>query len=339
MQTRDYMVREGREFKLSRIDPREKAGLEKQEAKEVLMPANIAALAKLQEQLYVANDWALLVVIQAMDTAGKDGLIKHVMSGLNPQGTQVTSFKAPSSEDLDHDYLWRINKALPRRGNIGIFNRSHYEEVAVARVHDLVEKQQIPQELVTDEIWNQRYHQIRGWENYLFNNGIKVVKFFLQISPEEQRERLLDRIWQPDKRWKFSAGDIEERQYWNEYQHVYEIMLQETSTKMNPWYVIPSDRKWFSRYLVSEILRETMEELKLEPPVQSRQEEELMLKGRRILLNEPGAQPYIPEHIRAAGKKAEKAYFERYPNGAGEELLQGGQDSVEVPFTRVEDLL
>lgn len=339
MQTKDYMVTEGKDFKLSDIDPRDKGGLNKTETREMLMPANIAVLADLQEKLFVANDWAILVVIQAMDTAGKDGLIKHVMTGLNPQGTQVTSFKAPTSEDLDHDYLWRINKALPRRGNIGIFNRSHYEEVAIARVHDLVAKQQIPKELVTDEIWEQRYRQISGWEKYLFKNGIKVVKLFLHISPEEQRERLLDRIWRADKRWKFSAGDIEERQYWNEYQHAYELMLQKTSTKLNPWYVIPSDRKWFSRYLVSKILRETMEDLNLQLPVLSEQEEELMLRGRRILLNEPGALPYVPEHIRDAGREAEQAYLERFPKGAYEELLQADPNSVDVPFTAVKDLL
>ena len=321
MKTRDYLVAQG-EFSLKSIDTRDKAGLKKKEAKGKLMPANIERLAELQERLYAENKWAVLVVIQAMDTAGKDGLIKHVMTGLNPQGTQVTAFKVPTSEELDHDYLWRIHKGIPRRGNIGIFNRSHYEEVAVSRVHDLVATQQIPQELVTQDIWEQRYRQIRNYEEYLYENGIKVVKFFLHISADEQRERLMDRIWQPDKRWKFSAGDIEERQYWDQYQQAYELMLQNTSTVNSPWYVIPSDRKWFSRYLVSEILKETLEELDPQFPAQSHTDEELMLACRQLLLEDETAPPYVPEHIRDAGDEAEAAYLEKYPRGGLDELNQ-----------------
>jgi PPK2 family polyphosphate:nucleotide phosphotransferase len=205
------------------------------------------------------------------------------MSGLNPQGTQVTSFKAPSSEELDHDYLWRISKALPRRGEIGIFNRSHYEDVIVARVHDLVSGSQLPQELVTPEIWEKRYRQIRDFERYLGENGIKVVKIFLHVSKEEQRERLLDRISQPDKNWKFNSGDIDERRYWDQYQEAYEHLLNHTSTPEAPWYVVPADRKWFARYLVSEIVLDALQGIDPQFPELSEQEKAMLAECRDIL--------------------------------------------------------
>ena len=247
------------------------------------MPDNIRKMAALQEKLYAQNRHGLLIVLQAMDAAGKDGTIKHVMSGLNPQGTQVTSFKAPSSEELDHDYLWRISKALPRRGEIGIFNRSHYEDVIVARVHDLVSGSQLPQELVTPEIWEKRYRQIRDFERYLGENGIKVVKIFLHVSKEEQRERLLDRISQPDKNWKFNSGDIDERRYWDQYQKAYEHLLNHTSTPKAPWYVVPADRKWFARYLVSEIVLDALQGIDPQFPELSDKEKAMLAECRDIL--------------------------------------------------------
>lgn len=247
------------------------------------MPKNIAEMAQLQEKLYAENQHALLVVLQAMDAAGKDGTIRHVMTGLNPQGTQVVSFKAPSSEEMDHDYLWRISKALPRRGEIGIFNRSHYEDVIVARVHDLVKGSQLPEELVTPDIWKKRYRQIRDFEQYLAENGVKVVKIFLHVSKEEQRARLLDRIRQPEKNWKFSSGDIDERRYWQQYQEAYEHLLNSTSTPEAPWYVVPADKKWFARYLVSEIVLDALKEIDPRYPELSENEKGLLEECRAIL--------------------------------------------------------
>ena len=257
--------------------------LNKKKAINEKIPDNIRKMAALQEKLYAQNRHGLLIVLQAMDAAGKDGTIKHVMSGLNPQGTQVTSFKAPSSEELDHDYLWRISKALPRRGEIGIFNRSHYEEVIVARVHDLVSASQLPQELVTADIWEDRYRQIRDFERYLGENGIQVVKIFLHVSKEEQRERLLSRIIEEDKNWKFSSGDIEERQHWDKYQAAYEQLLNHTATPQAPWYVVPADRKWFARFLVSQIVLEALERIDPQFPDLSLEERALLAEGRRML--------------------------------------------------------
>lgn len=256
---------------------------DKDEIKKKLMPGNIRQMAELQEKLYAENQHALLIVLQAMDAAGKDGVIRHVMTGLNPQGTQVVSFKVPSSEENDHGYLWRINKALPRRGEIGIFNRSHYEDVLVARVHDLVEFSQIPPELVTKDIWDQRYRQILDFERYLGENGTTVIKIFLNVSREEQRQRLLDRINEPDKNWKFSAGDIQERKYWDKYMFAYEQMLENTATEEAPWFVVPADNKWFARFLVSQIMLDAM--LKIDPQVPALPDSELakLAECRRIL--------------------------------------------------------
>lgn len=267
--------------------------LNKKKAINDKMPDNIRKIAALQERLFAQNRHGLLIVLQAMDAAGKDGTIKHVMSGLNPQGTQVVSFKAPSSEELDHDYLWRISKALPRRGEIGIFNRSHYEDVIVARVHDLVSGSQLPQELVTPDIWEKRYRQIRDFEKYLGENGIKVVKIFLHVSKEEQRKRLLDRINQPDKNWKFNSGDINERRYWDQYQEAYELLLNHTSTPEAPWYVVPADRKWFARYLVSEIVLDALRQLDPQFPELTQKEQAMLEECREIL--------------EADGKKEEKS--------------------------------
>lgn len=247
------------------------------------MPNNIQAMAGLQERLYAENQHGLLVVLQAMDAAGKDGVIKHVMTGLNPQGTRVVSFKAPSSQELDRDYLWRINKELPRRGEIGIFNRSHYEDVIIARVHDLVSNSQLPPELVGPDIWDRRYRQIRDYERYLAENGISVVKIFLHVSKEEQRERLLDRINQPEKHWKFNSGDIEERRYWDKYQEAYEQVLDKTSTPQAPWYVVPADKKWFARYAVSAIVLDALERIDPQFPELAQKERDMLDECRAIL--------------------------------------------------------
>lgn len=278
-----YMVLENEKVDLGEYPTRRDAAADRKEIEEKLMTDNLEAMSDLQERLYADNTYALLIVLQAMDAAGKDGIIKHVMTGLNPQGVKVASFKVPSSEENDHDYLWRIHKAIPPRGEIGIFNRSHYEDVIVARVHDLVRVSRIPGELVGDDIWDERYAQIRNFETHLAQNGYKIIKFFLHISQEEQRERLLDRINQEDKHWKFSSGDIEERKYWDEYMRAYEIMLQKTSTRQSPWYVIPGDNKWYARYLVSLAVRHALEEINPQYPQLAPAEKDRLAECRALL--------------------------------------------------------
>ncbi len=278
-----YMVLENEKVDLGDYPTRRDAAADRKEIEEKLMPENLEAMSELQERLYAENQYALLIVLQAMDAAGKDGIIKHVMTGLNPQGVKVASFKVPSSEENDHDYLWRIHKAIPPRGEIGIFNRSHYEDVIVARVHDLVKHSQIPEELVGESIWEDRYAQIRHFETHLAQNGYKIIKIFLNVSKEEQRERLLDRINKPDKNWKFSSGDIEERTYWDEYMHAYEKMLQKTSTRHAPWYVIPADNKWYARYLVSQAVRTALEEINPQYPELAPAERDRLAEGRALL--------------------------------------------------------
>ncbi len=286
MNTKKYLVKEKQKVDLSDYSTTKDPEVDKTEAKEELMPANIEAMQKWQERLYAEDKRALLIVFQAMDAAGKDGMIKHVMRGLNPQGTQVTSFKAPSLIELDHDYLWRIHKNLPSRGNIGIFNRSHYEEVIITRVHDLLSKRQLPEETLEGDVYGRRFQQIRHFEKYLYENGIHVLKFFLHLSREEQAKRLLARIENPDKNWKFSAGDITERAFWDQYQEAYEQMLEGTSTDEAPWYVIPADQKWFSRYLVSEIVKEKLEEMNPKFPTISAENQAALAQAREQLLED-----------------------------------------------------
>jgi PPK2 family polyphosphate:nucleotide phosphotransferase len=230
---------------------------------------NVERLAVLQDVLYAQNVHSLLIIFQAMDAAGKDSAIKHVMSGVNPQGCQVTAFKAPSAEELDHDFLWRCQQALPERGRIGIFNRSHYEEVLVVRVHpNILQSQQLPDDIKNDkDIWKKRYRQIRDWEEMLADNGTHVVKFFLNVSRDEQKKRFLERIDQPDKNWKFSAGDAKERALWDDYMSAYQDAMSATSTDRSPWYIIPADKKWFTRLAVSEIIVKTLESLDMKYPV------------------------------------------------------------------------
>jgi PPK2 family polyphosphate:nucleotide phosphotransferase len=264
-----FRVTNGEKFRLKDVDPGDTLGLksEGKQSAEKALTNGIAALAELQDKLYAQDKWAVLLIFQAMDAAGKDGAIKHVMSGVNPQGCQVFSFKSPSAEDLDHDYLWRCMKCLPNRGHIGIFNRSYYEETLVVRVHpEFLAKQRIPQSLITKHIWEERFHDIRSFEAYLAHNGIKVVKFFLHVSKDEQKRRFLERAEKPKKNWKFSASDMGERTHWNEYQDAYEDMIQNTATELNPWYVVPADNKWFTRLVVAGAVIETLASLDLAYP-------------------------------------------------------------------------
>jgi PPK2 family polyphosphate:nucleotide phosphotransferase len=266
---RPYRVTDGEKFQLADIDPGDTAGLEaedKPRAKEALQ-TGVEALAELQDMLYAQDRWAVLLVFQAMDAAGKDGAIKHVMSGVNPQGCQVASFKAPSAEDLDHDYLWRCMKHLPERGRIGIFNRSYYEEVLVVRVHEeLLRNQKLPPDLITKDIWKERLRDIRCFERYLSGNGVLVRKFFLHVSKKEQKRRFLERIDEPEKNWKFSSTDARERGHWKDYMKAYERAIQETATKESPWFVVPADNKWFTRVVVAAAIIDALASLDLHYP-------------------------------------------------------------------------
>jgi PPK2 family polyphosphate:nucleotide phosphotransferase len=255
----------------------------KQESRDLLQ-AGIERLSKLQEELYAQDRWALLVIFQAMDAAGKDSTIKHVMSGVNPQGCQVFSFKAPSHEELNHDYLWRCMKAVPERGRIGVFNRSYYEEVLVVRVHpDLLEAQQLPPSLVTRHIWAERYEDINAMERYLTRNGIGIRKFFLHVSREEQKKRFLERLEDPHKNWKFSVADARERDFWNDYMHAYEQMVRHTSTKQSPWFVVPADHKWFTRLVVAAAVIDALEDMHVAFPTVSPEKRKELQAAREIL--------------------------------------------------------
>lgn len=263
---------------------------EKDEANEDL-EKNVERLTELQDVLYAQNSHSLLVVFQAMDAAGKDGAIKHVMSGVNPQGCHVVSFKAPSAEELDHDYLWRCQKALPARGMIGIFNRSHYEEVLVVRVHpNFLDAQCLPKKVREDKgFWQKRYAQIRNWEHHLAANGTTVIKFFLNVSRDEQKKRFLDRIEEKDKNWKFSANDAREREHWIDYMRAYEDAISATSTDASPWYIIPADKKWFTRLAVSQVIVQTLESLDLHYPVVTEEHKADLAEAKKMLESEPPA--------------------------------------------------
>jgi PPK2 family polyphosphate:nucleotide phosphotransferase len=252
-----------------------------------LLAESVQLLAAYQDRLFAEDAQAVLLCLQALDAAGKDGTIRHVMSGVNPQGLHVTSFKVPSSEELHHDYLWRYAQRLPAHGEIGIFNRSHYEEVLVVRVHpELLERQHLPREAVGPDIWKRRFAEMNGWEHYLTNNGIRVVKVFLNISKEEQRRRFLRRLELPDHNWKFSASDIRERRYWDDYQHAFSDMLSHTSTEWSPWHVIPADHKWFARICVSAILAQALMELDPRYPEITPEQRRDELAAKEMLLAE-----------------------------------------------------
>jgi PPK2 family polyphosphate:nucleotide phosphotransferase len=282
-----YRIDHGKNFRLKDFDPAATAGIHshsKDEAQK-LLDQGIKELSELQDKLYAQDSWALLLMFQGMDAAGKDGAIKHVMSGVNPQGCQVYSFKQPSPEELNHDYLWRSNKVLPERGRIGIFNRSYYEEVLVTRVHpEILKNERIPASLIGKNIWEQRYEDIRNLEHYLSHNGIVVRKFFLNISKKEQKRRFLERLETPAKNWKFSASDLTVRQSWDEYMKAFEEMIAATSTKHSPWYVVPADNKWYTRLVVAAAVVDTLKELKLAyPTVDAAQRKQLAAAKKELL--------------------------------------------------------
>ena len=273
-------------FRLKDIDPGDTLHFtseDKPRAKEALA-MGVSLLGELQDMLYAQDRWAVLLIFQGMDAAGKDSAIKHVMSGVNPQGCQVYSFKAPSNEELDHDFMWRCIIRLPERGRIGIFNRSYYEETLVVRVHrEFLEKQKLPPELVTKHIWEERFQDIRHFERYLTRNGVAIRKFFLHVSKEEQKKRFLERIEEPKKRWKFSADDIKEREYWNDYMEAYEDMIQNTATKQAPWYVVPGDKKWFTRLIVAAAVIEALASLDLHYPEVSKEKLKELAAAKKAL--------------------------------------------------------
>ena len=264
-----FRITSGKGFRLKDIDPRDTGGLkseQKAEARE-LLARGVEWLAAEQDKLYAQDHWALLLVFQAMDAAGKDGTIKHVTSGINPQGCTVTPFKVPSTEELDHDYLWRYMRNVPARGQIGIFNRSYYEEVLVVKVHEeLLARQKMHSSLVTKKVWEHRYQDIGNYERYLARNGFMTVKFFLHVSRAEQKRRFMERLDTPEKNWKFSAGDVAERQHWDEYQDAYEQAIRNTASEHAPWYVVPADNKWFTRLVVAAAVVDAMAGLKLQYP-------------------------------------------------------------------------
>jgi PPK2 family polyphosphate:nucleotide phosphotransferase len=289
--SRAFRVEHGKSFRLKDFDPAETLGFDsknKDKAKaEDLLQRQIALTADLQEKLYAQDQWALLLIFQAMDAAGKDGVIKHVMSGVNPQGCQVYSFKQPSSEELNHDFLWRTNRCLPERGHIGIFNRSYYEEVLVVRVHqEFLAKEHLPPQVVGKGIWKERFEDIRNLESYLSRNGIIVRKFFLNVSKEQQRQRFLSRLEAPEKNWKFSDADVRERECWSDYMKAYDDMIAHTATPEAPWYVVPADHKWFMHLAVSSVIIETLEGLHLSfPTVDKARRKELAVARTRMEKN------------------------------------------------------
>jgi PPK2 family polyphosphate:nucleotide phosphotransferase len=279
-----YRVKDGKDFRLKDYDPAQTGGVDSKDEAKQLLESGVARLAELQDMLYAQDSWALLLIFQAMDAAGKDGAIKHVMSGVNPQGCQVYSFKAPSAEELDHDYLWRTMKCLPERGRIGIFNRSYYEEVLVVRVHsELLKAQHIPQSVVTKDIWKERFEDIRSFERYLTRNGIVILKFFLNLSKKEQKKRFLARHDHPEKNWKFSAADIHERSFWSDYMDAYEDMIRHTATDEAPWHVVPADNKWFTRIAVASAIVDALEELDLAYPKVSDAKKKELADARKLL--------------------------------------------------------
>jgi PPK2 family polyphosphate:nucleotide phosphotransferase len=287
--TRRYRVTDGKGFRLKDHDPGDTGDLtdeDKPTAQQALR-SGVEMLAELQARLYAQDRWAVLLIFQAMDAAGKDGVIKHVMSGINPSGCQVASFKAPSAEELDHDFLWRCMRHLPERGRIGIFNRSYYEEVLIVRVHpEILSRQRLPSELVSKDIWRERHKDIRSFERYLARNGVKICKFFLNVSRGEQKKRFLERLDEPEKNWKFSPDDVRERRYWKDYMAAFEDMIRHTATEYAPWYVVPADNKWFTRIVVAGAVIDAMDSLDLEYPKVLPATRTELAKARRELVAE-----------------------------------------------------
>jgi PPK2 family polyphosphate:nucleotide phosphotransferase len=279
-----YCITKGQKFRLQDIDPGDTHVWKDEQSAAITLQSGIELLSHMQEKLYAQDRWALLLIFQAMDAAGKDGAIKHVLSGLNPQGCDVFSFKGPSAEELNHDYLWRVHKCVPERGKIGIFNRSYYEEVLVVRVHqEFLQAEKLPEELVTKEIWEERYEDINHFEKYLARNGVVIRKFFLHLSKKEQKKRFLERLEDPNKNWKFSMADIKERGYWKDYQNAYEEMIQRTATKHAPWYVVPADNKWFTRLVVAAAIIDALNGLDLQFPEMDKAKQKELQKVRAAL--------------------------------------------------------
>jgi len=283
-----YRVDDGGKFRLKDFDPGDTGHMKSKKHAEKELQRGVELLSELQNKLYAQNRWAVLLIFQAMDAAGKDGAIKHVMSGVNPQGCEVYSFKQPSAEELNHDFLWRTSKCVPELGKIGIFNRSYYEEVLVTRVHkELLEREHIPRSLITKDLWKERFADINAHERYLTRNGIVIRKFFLNLSKKEQRRRFLERLEQPAKNWKFSEADISERGLWRDYMSAYEQMIQNTATTYAPWYAVPADNKWYTRLVVASAIVHALEELNLSyPKVDAAKRKEL--KAARIALEDEG---------------------------------------------------
>ena len=282
-----FRVSDGDKFRLKEVDPADTLDFKVDDKArgQAALAEGVHVLAELQDKLYAQDRWGVLLIFQAMDAAGKDGAIKHVMSGINPQGCQVYSFKAPTSDDLDHDFLWRCQKCLPERGRIGIFNRSYYEETLVVRVHpEYLARQKLPPELITKDIWPERFQDIRAFERYLSRNGILVRKFFLHVSKKEQKRRFLARVENPEKNWKFSAADMSERGFWEDYQKAYQDMIRNTATKNSPWYVVPADNKWFTRIVVAAAVIDALDSLDLAyPEVTKQQLKELAAAKAKLL--------------------------------------------------------
>jgi PPK2 family polyphosphate:nucleotide phosphotransferase len=282
-----FRITKGKKFRLKDVDPADTWKLKSPEKAAKLLQDSVELLSDLQEKLYAQDRWALLLVFQAMDAAGKDGTIKHVMSGVNPQGCEVSSFKSPSSLELDHDFLWRSTKALPERGRIGIFNRSYYEEMLVVRVHpEYLAGQKLAPKLVTKDIWKERFADVRAFESYLGRNGVIVRKFFLHVSKAEQKKRFLERLNEPKKNWKFSTADVKERQHWDEYMAAYEDMIRHTATKDAPWHVVPADNKWFTRLVVASAIIETLESLDLHFPKVGKDKLKELAAAKQALMSE-----------------------------------------------------
>jgi PPK2 family polyphosphate:nucleotide phosphotransferase len=283
--SKPFRIDDGRKFRLKDVDPEDTGGIRSKKDAQAALAKGVEALSRLQDVLYAQDRWGLLLIFQAMDAAGKDGAIKHVMSGVNPQGTQVFSFKSPSAEELDHDYLWRCYKCLPERGRIGVFNRSYYEETLVVRVHpEFLKAEKLPPALISKRIWDERFADINGFERYLTHNGIVVRKFFLHVSKDEQKKRFLRRLDEPDRNWKFSSSDAKERGHWDEYMDAYEDMIRHTATKDSPWYVVPANNKWFTRLVVADAVIAALESLDLHyPRVDAAKKEEL--KAARAILS------------------------------------------------------
>jgi PPK2 family polyphosphate:nucleotide phosphotransferase len=279
-----YRISKGAKFKLKHIDPADTDHFKCEDDAKDILTKSVKLMSEMQAKLYAQESWSLLLIFQAMDAAGKDGTIKHVMSGINPQGCQVTSFKAPSHTDLSHGYLWRGQTAMPERGKIGIFNRSYYEEVLVVRVHsEMLKAERIPARLVTKHLWKERFEDINAHERYLTRNGVVIRKFFLHLSKAEQKKRFLSRLDEPDKNWKFSDADLKERGYWNEYQTAYEEMIRATATEHAPWYVVPADNKWFTHLVVAGAIIETLESLGLAFPEVTTAQRKVLEAARKEL--------------------------------------------------------